>query len=363
MSDNTSINNDPTFANLEKLGVFEITDCSREVDLSNEHRYKRLEMNPVAKLSWNMLINQLPALTSAVTMHDAYKVVFPLGLPHTLTQLNQGGFGSMIKWADGKFAGTASLHPLQIQTALTGIFSIMSIAVGQHYLTDISSKLKLINMKMDKILDFLYGDKKAELISEIDFIRYAYNNYNSIMTNEQQRLATITNLQNAKKVAMKNIEFYISDLESTERTDAKNYDSFKDTANNVFLIKESLDMAIQLLVTSSLMEVHYSQNYNVEYLRSVKDETLWFIERYNTRVISTLNRLNGRNDGYNKPGLLDKFAKVDTARLGTQITEIISTFKTGEESPMRKLVTASITNLSAATEFYIDKNYNVYIAN
>lgn len=361
MSNSISIKDDPTFAALKELGAFELTEYTENIDLSDKHCYNKLEISSIDKSSWNMLISQLPGFASTVTLSHCYRAVFPTGLHHTLIRLKQGGFGGMIKSADGKFVGAASLYPLQMQAALTGMFSVISVAVGQHYLTEISSELKLINMKMDKILDFLYGDKKAELMSEIDFMRYAYNNYTSIMSNEQQRLATITNLQNSKKVAMKNIEFYISDLESTERTEAKNYDSFKDIADKVFQIKESLDMSIQLLVTSSLMEVYYSQNYDKEYLASVKDETLWFIERYNTRVISTLNRLNGRNDGFNKPNALNKLSKVDAAPLGAQITETISMLNIGEGSPLRKLVTSSIDNISSATEYYIDSDYSVYI--
>lgn len=361
MTDNLPIKNDLTFAALEKLGAFEITEYTENIDLSDERRYKKLDMNSVDKSAWNMLISQLPGFTSAMTLSHCYRAVFPAGLPHTLIKLKQSGYGGMVKGFEGKFAGAASLYPLQAQAALTSIFSVMSVAVGQHYLTEISGELKLINMKMDKILDFLYGDKKAELIAEIDFLRYAYNNYISVMANEPQRLATITNLQCTKKVAMKNIEFYISDLEATEQAEAKNYDSFTEIANKVFQIKESLDMAVQLLVMGSLMEVYYSQNYDSKYLKSVKDETLWFIERYNTRLISTLNRLNGRNDGYSKPNALNKLIKIDTAPLGARIAELIGMINIGEGSPLRKLVTASIDNISSATEYYIDSNYSVYM--
>jgi hypothetical protein len=44
-------------------------------------------------------------------------------------------------------------------------------------------------------------------MSEINFIQRAYKNYNSIMNHESQRIATISSIQNAEKVAMKDIEF------------------------------------------------------------------------------------------------------------------------------------------------------------
>ena len=75
-----------------------------------------------------------------------------------------------------------------------------------------------MRMNLDKILEFLYGDKKAELMAEISFVKYAYQNYNSIMSHESQRTATIASIQEAKKVAMKDIEFYMNDLDLAAKT-------------------------------------------------------------------------------------------------------------------------------------------------
>ena len=48
-----------------------------------------------------------------------------------------------------------------------------------------------MNQSIDEILEFLYGDKRAELISEVGFVKAAYQNYSSIMQHEQQRFAII----------------------------------------------------------------------------------------------------------------------------------------------------------------------------
>ena len=60
-------------------------------------------------------------------------------------------------------------------------------------------------------------------MAEMSFIKYAYENYSSIMSHEEQRIATITSLQEAKKVAMKDIEFCINDLEMTVSHKTKDY--------------------------------------------------------------------------------------------------------------------------------------------
>lgn len=51
--------------------------------------------------------------------------------------------------------------------------------------------MTVINQKLDEILEFLHGDKKAELISAIRFTREAYENFSSIMEHGGQRNATM----------------------------------------------------------------------------------------------------------------------------------------------------------------------------
>ncbi len=99
-----------------------------------------------------------------------------------------------------------------------------------------------MNLKLDEILEFLYGDKKTELMAEMSFIRYAYENYASIMSHEQQRIATIISLQEARKVAMKDIGSYIYDLETTIFRKTKDYAEL-DLRGKSFQIKESLELS------------------------------------------------------------------------------------------------------------------------
>lgn len=140
---------------------------------------------------------------------------------------------------NGKFVGSASFYSMSAQAALMRVFTAMSVASGQHFLSQINNEMRMMNMKLDEILEFLYGNKKAELMAEMSFIRYAYENYASIMLHEQQRIATITSLQEAKKVAMKDIEFYINDLETTVSYKTKDYAELESRTEKTFLIKEA----------------------------------------------------------------------------------------------------------------------------
>ena len=100
-------------------------------------------------------------------------------------------------------------YSMSAQAAVMGVFTAMSAATGQYFLKQINGNLREINQKIDTILEFLYGDKKAELLSEISFTQYAYQNYSSIMMHEQQQTAMIASLQEARKVAIKDIANFL----------------------------------------------------------------------------------------------------------------------------------------------------------
>ena len=202
------------------MGQFELIPCDSAYDFEDKSRFTKLSPSEAQKMHLSAAYQHLPSMMAAGTLAQAYIARFPEGLPHTLTALRQGGYGSMIQGSHG-FVGSASFFPVTGQALFLGAFTAMSVASGQYFLTQINSRLEVIHRGIGEILDFLYGDKKAELMSEISFTKYAYENYASIMAHDSQRTATIASLQSAKKVAMNDIEFYIHDLGSTVESSEK----------------------------------------------------------------------------------------------------------------------------------------------
>ena len=205
---------------LEQLGRFELVPSDKVYDFEDKSRFTKLSLSEPQKMHISAAYQHLPAMAATGTLAQAYVARFPEGLPHTLTALKQGGFGSMIQGEQG-FVGSASFFPIAGQAIFLGAFTAMAVASGQYFLAKINSQLDVIQRGVDEILDFLYGDKKAELMSEISFAKYAFENYTSIMAHESQRTATLVGLQSAKKVAMSDIEFYIQDLSSTVESPEK----------------------------------------------------------------------------------------------------------------------------------------------
>lgn len=358
MNETTEKNGSPsmeeTFLALEKACGFDLSPCSTALDLGDTSRFTRLVLNDAQKMNLSALMQQAPTLAAAGTLAQAYIVRFPEGIPHTLTALKQGGFGSMVQGSSGRFAGSASFYPMQSQAVLLGVFSAMSVATCQYFLTQINRNMDKMNLKLDKILEFLYGDKKAELIAEINFTKYAFESYPSVMTHESQRIASITSLQASRKVAMKDIEFYLSDL-----------DSAKD-AGKAIQIRDSLELAIQLYVMSSLLEVYYAQNYDTAYLSALERDMTAYIEKCEKRTLRALAALNEKLK-LPKPALkvnpLDVVKKPGPRphQQEKEINRLIDSLNTGEESDLRKNVREALRAAKQAVEYYIDSQQNVYI--
>lgn len=338
---------------------FEIAPCDNVIDLADKTRFSKLKLTPAQKSQISAMMQCLPQATATNTLAHAYICRFPDGMPHALTALKQGGFGSMVQGENGQFIMHASFFPTSTQAVLTGAMSAMALASGQYFLAQINDEMSKLNSKLDKILEFLYGDKKAELLAEISFAKYAYRNYGSIMASDSQRVATINSLQDAKKVAIKDIEFYMDDLESTVNWEAKNYSDLDSHAHKAYQIKDSLDLSIQLYIMSNLLEMYYSQNYDGGYIDYIERDITIYIDKCNRRILKSFSVLNRRMHDYkSKP--LEKFDKTHHEE---KMEELTAALENGEESPLIKTTRAILHSVNDKAEFYLDKGGNMYAKN
>ena len=334
---------------------FEIVPINENTDIENKFAFQKLELTSSQKIQMGGFIQQLPAIVATEALSGMYMVQFPNGIPNTLTPLKQGGFGSMVKGENGKFAGSASLYPVETCTAILGAFNAMSIVSGQYFLAQINNELNTMNQNIDKILQFLYGDKKAELMAEVSFVKSAYQNYSSIMEHEQQRMATIFSLQEAKKVAMKDIEFYMSDLDSIVNT--KKGSDILSRAEKVFQIRDCLELSMQLYSMSSLLEIYYSQNYDMNYISNVEEESVIYISKCEKRMLSSFSGFLNHIQNF-KEGALKK---IDKPALEKKVKLVVNQLNEGTESEMVKSIRSVIHAFEAKAEYYVNGNGDLYL--
>lgn len=354
---------------LKKLGDFDIAACDDIPNIDDNPKFRKLELTTGQKTQMAALATQLPAVVGAgvsgkaasiVNAEKLYLIWCPLGIENTFTRMKDGNYANFIR--SGRFFdGYTPVSPVDIsvpqamavQAAVMGAFSAMSIASGQYFLKQINNELGSIRQGTDKILEFLYGDKKAELISEVSFAKYAYENYNSIAKFDSQRAATIASLQQAKKVAMKDAEFYISDLGAAL---GESHD-IQILVDKSCQISESLNLALQLAVMGAILEVYYSRNFDKKYLEYLERELSLYIEKCDKFQLAVFSKIHERVDAYkNLPP-----KKVDKEKLLQKVNAVVAPLQNSSENTLKKTLRDGLYSLSKNTSYYISKDGTVYI--
>lgn len=348
-----------TWNEIETACNFKVQPFEETFALSDPARFAKISLSPEAKNRLSQLFSHIPGFAAAKSMSSMVRVVFPDGASRSLMQLAQGGFASQYL-ENGRIAGTASLYSVISQARALRTFSLLSVVCGQYYLAQINKEMSLINQKLDKLLEFLYGDKKAELLSEISFVKYAYENFRSIMENEQQRIATIANVQAAKKVAMKDIEFYIVDMDKLAASDAKTASELEEISKNAFRIYECLTLSTQLFTMSSLLEIFFSQNTDASYLEYVEHDNTAYLEKCEKRTLACLSVLKHRVEEFNPKIPLQ--ARLDKNTLVGKIDEIIERITDENAAATRKSIHAIVTRITHSSEVVLLSSGDAYIA-
>lgn len=341
---------------LDILGGCEIAPADDAIDLSNNQRFAKLELTQGQKIQLTALMNQLPAMAGMDILSKTMVLTFPEGVQGVLMHLKTGGYSTTLKSVEtGKIVGTASLEFATRQAVCLGAFTAMSIASGQYFLAQINNSLAQISSGLDKILEFLYGDKRAELLSEVSFIRFAYENYKSIMDHSEQRIATLISLQSAKKVAMKDIEFYLSDLTSI-MADKKSSD-ISATVPKMIRTKDCLDLSLQLYTMSNLLEVYYSENHDPNYISFVQSEASIYIGKCEKRLLNCFGQLQHLLAGA-KEGL---FNKVNKSEYVQQIDAIVAELEANSSSPLQATLQSALAETSREKQYYLNRDGEVYL--
>ena len=354
------------FDELKNQGNFDISVCDHVKDIEDNPKYKKLEMTTQQKMQLSSLATQLPTImaldgiAALSSMPQLFVMSIPSGVQGSLVQLSNGGYMNMIRGVDGRFMGVAPLYPvadytqsLALQSAVLGTFAVMSVATGQYFLTQINSELDKIKMRMDQILAFLYGHNRAELISEISFVKYAYENFNAISSSDSQRIATIAGVQQAKKVAIKDCEFYIYDLEST----IEKGNDITSTVDKALRICDSLKLSMQLCTMGSILETYLSQNFDPNYILYIENDLSQYIDKCEKAMLGSLTTLHERVRTTKDIPI----KKIPKDKLMADISAILEPLKNSAESSLKKTLREGLHLAEKQKTFYLSTDGDVYV--
>lgn len=351
---------------LIKEGVLEVKQNDKILSIEDNPKYRKLDLSSAQRARMTDLAGRMPAMVNAERKlaqagafagSDLYVMTLPKGMRNMVMRYKDGsGYGNTLFNTNGKFAMQNPLQRVDIsqqlisQAVVSTAFAAMAVATSQYYLTEINNKLDHISMAMDKILEFLYGEKKAELMAEVTFTKYAMNNFSAIMEQECQRIATISSLHQAKIIAMKDTEFYLSDLDST----INGGESLVERVKKATQIEESLSLALQLCVMSTILEINYSQNFNKSYLKYVEDDISLYIDKCEKTIIGLFNKLQAFV-------VNDKNKKLDKEKIASVLDKVLEKYSSGGESELTKSLRAGVRTSNEPTTYYLSQNGEIYI--
>ena len=353
------------FDEMKKQGNFDISVCSNIHDIEDNPKYKKLETTTQQKMQLSALTSQLPAvaaldgISALSNMPKLYSVTIPDGVPYTLMTMKNGNMTTVLRDEHGYFRGYANMAEytspanLALSSAVLSSFAVMSVATGQYFLTQINSELDKIKMGMDQILAFLYGHNRAELISEISFVKYAYENFNAISTSDAQRIATIAGVQQAKKVAIKDCEFYIYDLEST----LEKGNDISAIVDKALRICDSLKLSMQLCTMGSILETYLSQNFDPNYILYIENDLYRYIDKCETVMLTSLTTL------YERVRTMKDIPikKIPKDKLMSAINDILEPLKDSAESSLKKTLREGLHLPEKQKTFYLNDDGDVYV--
>lgn len=342
---------------LANLDGFNIEPCKVNLDFGDTKRFKKLDYGKNAAAHISSLVQSVPAFAAIAASNDIYVATFPAGVPHVLEQFNDGSgyYTGVRNPANGQYVAHARLNHIDNYAVIATAFTVMSVITSQYYLSAINSKLATIQLGIDKILDFLYGEKSSELMAEVSFVKSAYKNYSSIMAHPEQRQATIHSLQDAKKVAMKDLEFYISELDKIQSNNSEKY------VQDAVRVKNCIELSEQLYVLSGVMEVYYSQNFDENYIESVEQEMTAYIDKAEKNILKGFGAVEKAVK--KEPGGILKVLPGHKVGDDTKqaVNDILDELTDGTESVLKKTLTDSLHSFEQPVKIYVNQDGDAYM--
>lgn len=228
---------------------------------------------PIAKLAtmgsaFSSLAGQLRSVVGTAGGEGYYYVSFN-GVAGALAKANDGS-GYLGTVLNNGIAGQSRLTPVgKTMASFNPATVCMAAAVYS-----IDQKLDRIEKMQAEILSFLEQDKEAQIRTDIKNLMDITSNYKFNWDNEKYVSAKLNLVQDIKREARKNVDFYEGQINKiSEKKDlvhlSKNVKSRSDALNHAF---NYYRMSVQIYSFASFLEVMLIGNFNAEFLQNVSTD-------------------------------------------------------------------------------------------
>jgi hypothetical protein len=168
---------------------------------------KRIPSLPVVGTgSMDPWIRQIPLFAAAMGAGGAYLLKIPPGvqgqlMQHQASDYLRGTYMTAIQGADGQIKAQAGLQPLSYLQGPLLAFVVMSAVTGQYFQAKIENTMRRISGQIDKMIELILAEKESDLRSIYHFTQYVSENFATIRSQNELRLATLASSRMAGLVA------------------------------------------------------------------------------------------------------------------------------------------------------------------
>ena len=283
---------------LEEYGIeFEVINDDPQALIASG--YTKLPKEAYSKMS--AVFQYMPGLAANNTtysnasvnskmMEGAYKVIIKDGMHLAKSKATDGAFrGTLLSDATKQVSGQAELlkiDPIELsktpQYAL-GVFSALSMATGQYFLTEINNRLNSLESQVGDVQAFLADDKRSKLFACEQILNEIFQNMQAIKNNESEKQATLVEIKTIKREAIGDMQFFNSRL-AKDRSSLSVNDKKEIIVETVNKIGETLPQywcSLSVYSKACLLEIMLSDNDDPEFLAHTQDNLLKYRDQYN----------------------------------------------------------------------------------
>lgn len=247
------------------------------IDFNSEKEgYTKIDDDIAAHL--DILMQGIPDIIYHANTKDAYHVIYDKGIGALQKSVQYPGYylgGIVNPQTNTGYKDMALLHPFSVGSQLvSSVFSVLSIATGQYYMSQINNKMEHLAVGISKVQQYLSDDKKSHLQSEEEFLKFTQLNMQYLITNNYQKTATITTLQKIRIDSLGAIKLYrkqIIDLKK-EAKKKDNADEVVAKVTEICTMVSEYWYSLYLYCYSIMLETILSQNIAENYLNNVADD-------------------------------------------------------------------------------------------
>lgn len=270
---------------LEEIGV-QAEDYNEMMDIEEDDCYIKVPDEIAGYV--DATLQYIPSTLSNVkNTYGTYKVIFDKGLGTLQKSAQHPGFllGNVVNpVTNNGIRDVALLEQIsKVPTVVNGVFSAASMATGQYFMSQINSNIRDMRDMIADMQQFLEDDKRSELQAAEEFMNQCRRDYYSIMSNDNQRQATITNIQRIKQEALAGVFFYkkqASQLKNKVNKDKDDKDTVKKNLKRVAQHLSEYWYSLYLYCYAVTMEVAFTKNTDRAYLNNMCGDISQMTEQF-----------------------------------------------------------------------------------